>query len=400
MKFITILLLSLIISPFCKGQIGFEPGYFIDNDNQKTSCLIKNVDWEDNPSQFEFKLNENSAVQTATIATVSEFGITNFSRYIRAKVKIDRSSEDINQLSSVRNPEFQEETLFLNVIIEGNLTLYFFKEQSVLRFFFSQQGSEINQLIYKSYSTKQGYINKNEDFKQQLFNLVQCEKVTKTEIERLKYSKVDLKKIFIKLNNCSQSEITNYESKGKRKWYNLTIRPGVKMSNMKMGNPLLQLPLDVSFDNQIGFRLGLENEIVLPFNKNKWSVLIEPTYQSFLSETTIATKNQKVKSEYRSIELPFAIRYSLFLGPKSRLFLNLGYMMELTLGSKIDYEINNDLDIDTSPNLVYGLGFNYLNKFIIELRHHNNKELLNEYPAWYSEYNTNALIIGYTLFSK
>ena len=44
----------------CFAQISFEKGYFINNANQKTNCLIKNQDWKDNPTEFEYKLDENS----------------------------------------------------------------------------------------------------------------------------------------------------------------------------------------------------------------------------------------------------------------------------------------------------------------------------------------------------
>ena len=57
------------------SQIIFENGYFIDDSDSKIECLIKNIDWKNNPTEFEYKLSPNEAIQKATIQTVKEFGI-------------------------------------------------------------------------------------------------------------------------------------------------------------------------------------------------------------------------------------------------------------------------------------------------------------------------------------
>ena len=52
-------LLTIILSLNSYSQVSFEKGYHIDNNDQKISCLIKNLDWKNNPTKFEFKLSEN-----------------------------------------------------------------------------------------------------------------------------------------------------------------------------------------------------------------------------------------------------------------------------------------------------------------------------------------------------
>ena len=47
-----------ILATNCCAQISFEKGYYIDNSNQKVDCLIKNVDWKNNPTSFEYKLSD------------------------------------------------------------------------------------------------------------------------------------------------------------------------------------------------------------------------------------------------------------------------------------------------------------------------------------------------------
>ena len=64
------------------SQISFEKGYYIDNDNKKINCLIKNIDWMNNPTEFEYKLPENDNSKRITIRSVKEFGVYNSSKYI------------------------------------------------------------------------------------------------------------------------------------------------------------------------------------------------------------------------------------------------------------------------------------------------------------------------------
>lgn len=93
MKRQLLLILIIILSLNGYSQISFEKGYYIDDSNQKIYCLIKNIDWENNPTEFEFKLTGNSEPKKAIVKNVKEFGIENISKYVRGNVNIDRSSD-------------------------------------------------------------------------------------------------------------------------------------------------------------------------------------------------------------------------------------------------------------------------------------------------------------------
>ncbi|MEM9687105.1 MAG: hypothetical protein AAF934_09325 [Bacteroidota bacterium] len=164
-------LLSLVITILslnCYAQISFEKGYYINNVGQRVECRIRNVDWKNNPKTFEYKLSEDTAPKTATIKSVKEFGIYNISKYRRHIVKLDRSSKNINQLSTKKDPAFGEEELFLKVLVEGKANLYFFEEGNLRRFFYNTDTSEIMPLIFKTYLTPENQIVENNSFKQQL----------------------------------------------------------------------------------------------------------------------------------------------------------------------------------------------------------------------------------------
>ena len=52
MKKNLLLLLVSILTVNVYSQISLEEGYYIDNSNQKINCLIKNLDWKNNPTHL------------------------------------------------------------------------------------------------------------------------------------------------------------------------------------------------------------------------------------------------------------------------------------------------------------------------------------------------------------
>jgi hypothetical protein len=143
------LLFVCVAALYCNtlfAQTKFQKGYFIDNNNVRTECLIKNDDWLNNPSKFSYKVSETAPIQSAEMPVVKEFGIYNNSKFVRADVNIDLTTNDYsNNLGNDKNPEWHQQQLFLKVLIEGKASLYYYKGQNVERFFYSvNAGDSIN----------------------------------------------------------------------------------------------------------------------------------------------------------------------------------------------------------------------------------------------------------------
>lgn len=148
------LLFFLLLSISSYAQITFEKGYFIDRANEKTECFIKNVDWLNNPTSFEYRLTPNAPTQVADMDNVKIFVITDIAKYVRADVKIDRSSANSNSLSEERTPTFQNEQLFLRTLVEGEASLFEYVDNNLVRFFLSVDSIMTEQLVYKRYLNK------------------------------------------------------------------------------------------------------------------------------------------------------------------------------------------------------------------------------------------------------
>jgi hypothetical protein len=403
----TLLIAFIALFPLSTySQIKFEKGYFIDNLGKRTNCLIKNIDWKNNPIDFEYKLFDNPKIRTKTITSVKEFAVLNHSKFIRFTVDMDRSNENSNALSLKRGPEFKKETLFLRVLIEGSASLYKYEAKSLMRYFYSVGDVYPKQLIFKYFKTFDDKIGKNEEFKQQLFKDLKCSDISSNEIRMKQYKKQDLMNLFVKYNRCKQSDFTNFDEKGKRDLFNLYIRPGLKYSSLATKNKISETR-NIDFGGAFNLRIGVEAEFILPFNKNKWAIIIEPTYQYYKSEkeiiyarrlSTVRTTNVIVN--YKSIEIPFGVRHYLFINDDSKLFFNLSYIIDFQLSSRL-YAVSKglfDLDINSRNSLTYGVGYNYKNKYSLELRRQTDREILGDYLYWSTGYKGVSIIFGINMF--
>lgn len=405
-----LLILLLTVSLNALAQIKFENGYFINEANQKTECLIKNIDWKSSPTEFEYQLASDAEIKKESIKNIREFGVYNSAKFIRETVDIDRSSVNIQDLSRERNPIFKQETLFLRVLVEGGYNLYEYSDGNLRRFFYSSKDKKIEQLVYKQYMALHRYnykpalvqATKNNYYQQQLLNDMKCETITLKTVENVDYKRGDLMNFFKEYNQCNNSAPTYFEKKPKRNVFDLTIRPRMNYSSLSISDKPVQ-KFKTQFDSELEFGIGVEMEFYLPYNKNKWSVIVEPTYHTYTTEKITTKKSNYVaKVDYNSIEVPFGLRHYFYLNDDSKLFVNATYSYSFRLGSSITFTRDDNrateyLELDPNKNFAFGAGYKYNDKFSVELRY-NSRHVLDNYLEWKSNYNSTSLIIGYTIF--
>lgn len=405
-----LLTLFLIIYTNCFSQINFEKGSFITNADQKVECFIKNIDWKNTPDSFKYRLTENSEILTENISAVKEFQVENQVKYVRKKVKMDRSSNNINDinLGYDRNPTFKEEVVFLKLLVDGNTQLFSYNDETTKKFFYGRNYENIEQLVYKVYfgSQSQIGIRYNTLYKSQLENLFECESFNEKQIQNVEYAEGSLSRIFIKYNKCIDPQAqTQQINTTKKDFFNLSLRPHLNNSSLDLVNTYGNYA--IGLDKKITFGLGLEAEFVLPYNKGKWAIILEPTYQYYKAKntapnTSISGGTLTADVDYKSVEVPIGLRHYFFLNDNSRIFANISYILDLSLSSEIvvtraDNSVFTQFEPSNRSNIAFGIGYKY-KKYCAEFRMQTKRNIIDGLDSWDADYKTVSLIFGYTLF--
>lgn len=373
---------------YSSAQIRFERAYFINNEGEKTECWIKNLDWHDNPNSFVYRLAEEGTNTVASSEHIQEFGIYNFSKYIRAKVDIDRSSGDMSKMDYFGNAVFHQEELFLKVLLEGEATLYQYTDGDLNLFFFQTPTQGIQQLVYKKYIVDPNTIASNVAFRTQLAEQLTCGQDRPGQKQELNYFKSDMVKYFSVYHQCKNLPFINYDAKVKRDLFNLRVTSGLSFSDF------IFVGVD-GFAQKATPRLGLDLEFVLPFNKNKWAFWVEPNLQSFFATESI--RNDLTSINYRALELPLGLRHYFYLSEDLRFSLSAAYAFEFSFNSAMNRIDGQKYDLNGGNVFAGGAGMVY-KKFSTELRWYDKKDLLRNYPFLDSELSKVALVLGWKLW--
>jgi len=395
----------LFVSIFATAQIRFEKGFFIDNSNTKIECLIKNEDWKNNPRHFLYKLNENEDAISIRLSEVRKFEIYNSSIYVRAQVDVNTNTSTGNKLRYSEKLSLSQKDVFLKVLVDGKSNLYLYQDANTRHFYYSLDDT-IELLEYVQYINGKNQIMTNENFKSQLWNNLKCDHINMATIRSLSYDEKQLIKFMTAYNTCMNELNYTYKKEQEKRKFHLSVRPGLNFNQANLDTPGSNQSIlrDFDFDNELSIRFGVELEYVLPFNKNKWALIIEPTYQYYKTDKRVNnTPNSFFENlttatiDYSSIEIPIGIRHYSYLNTNSSLFFNFSVFFDLSFNSKIEY-LNATYKSDTSTNLSFGVGYRYKSKYSIEGRWHSKRELLNTFQFESSKYSNVAVIFGYTIF--
>ena len=397
------------------AQVNFEKGYIIDNNNIKTECLIKNLDWLDNPTEIEIKMSDSGVIRVESVKTIKEFKVDNSVKYVSVNAMMDLFYEDIRGYTTSSQPVLKKKNIFLRLIIEGEASLYEYQEKSTSNFFYSLKDSNIEQLTYKKYLfDENSSIATNNDFRIQLSSYVKCETTPFEVIENLNFNIRDLSNYFASYNSCNKNTFIDYRPKKNKGSFNFKLKAGFYSNSFSYSKSIPSTKIQkFDFENKSGYNAGLEAEYVLPFNKNKWSVYLEQSFHEYNSKVEFdlepffgVKKSTNIEVNYKHINLDLGARHYMYLNTKSKLFLNIGLRFVFIQNGSIKEFNDGTFENATGGELVvvqrssftFGVGYSFNNKFTLEIKQ-SNYNILKDYLFYTSSYNTTSLIFGYTIFN-
>lgn len=409
-----LLFLCLTFSFTLFSQIHYEKAYYITNDGEKIEGYIQNKDWRHTPKSFNFKSSLTSDSEIISISDAKIFAFENFKKFERFTVDIDNSETQLKDFDTHRNPVFEEKIMYLELLVRGNANLYVNRDKKTKnKYFFSTSSSFPVQLVFKEYLVKlrnngTPKVAENNYYKQQILNSLTCESINTRKVTSLNYKERSLTNIFEAYNNCKNEDYTPYfKEKNSPNSISFSIRPGMTYSFLEFNyvNGIGAEHIE-KLDSKISYRIGLELEYILPFNNNKWGIILEPVYTHYKSEKRISDKDDNIfvdSSEnldvsYNSLGIQAGMRHYFFLNDTSKLFINATYYQEIsTPNSFIDFEKSKDLDFKSSSNnIAIGAGYNWNKKVAFEINYILKRETL-PYVNRSGKYNQLSLILSYNI---
>ncbi|MDQ1161213.1 hypothetical protein QE422_001581 [Chryseobacterium sp. SORGH_AS 447] len=384
----------LLLSTFAYGQITFENGYFINNNGEKTDVLIKNYDWKNNPTVIEYKIKDDQTPLKIKTSDLQEFSVGD-QKYVTAKVMIDRSSSKIENLSDSPNFNSKEETLLLKQLLEGKVSLYRYTDGSITRFFYKKENDNtFKPLNYKEYLVNNNLLQKNEEYKSQLKKeFSDNEKIRAKDIDNLVYRENELMRIFKNYDDLADISSNNKNN------FHIYVKSGVGLSHYKILPPSENLSIGEKKENSIAFKAALELEYILNFNKGKWAIFSEPSFQTV--KFTVNDYNRRnFRVNFSSIQIPLGFKYNMFLNQKSKIYISTALYYNLML-NKDNFTVDN-FSSKASGGLYgysFGLGYNY-DKFGAELKLGTIPNFSSSYYGAYHDMTMDGLnlSLSYKLF--
>lgn len=404
-------LLLVSFTLFINAQISYEKGYFIDNDNNKVECFIKNSDWLTSPNQISYKITLDSDKKEISISDMIEFSIYNTEHYYKKfNISIDEMAlSDFNNNS--RELNYSDKVDFLRVLVSGKANLYEHPGTGI--FFFNLDNEKVNQFQFKKYISKESIKKENKDYQRQLFEVLKCDNFSTEKFLKVKHTRKDLIKLFSDYNECQNSEYKTYQANKTPVVFNVNAQLGINFTTLETEYTILGHDTKQTFDSQTVFTPGIELELVFPFHKNKWAVFAGATYHNFKESKEdviiLDTDLGEISFEYSYLEIPLGIRHYMYLNSDYKLYLSVAFapVMHLSNNNEEPFTREEGLQGDISfeeknatsnTATIIGVGCNFKSKFSLGLNYYTAKKINNS-----KDYSNNmngaiSLIASYTLF--
>lgn len=325
MKYPLLLALTLFLNfHIAYGQSKYQNGYFIDNTNKKTECLIKNIDWIHNPEAFEYKLATEDKPKKLTVHDVKEFGIYNTAKFIRAEnLPLEISAHTGFDLSDSSQFDFVENTVFLKYEVEGPASLLSHEDKEKVNFFYSKGNGSPKPLLYKPFYIRPKIIAKNEQYKEELTKELSCTTST-LNTSNMRYSRSSLTNYFLAYNACVSGNNTATKVYQNQSKFNITLKGGVGFAT--------QTFLDIKHEFFVP-QVGIEVEYIFPRLHKKFSVLVDPNF-SMANDENKASDLLYATYKYKGLNVPVGGRYYYHINSTSSLYTTAMFGIRFLAGTK------------------------------------------------------------------
>lgn len=408
MKNLLLLLSTMLLSSALFAQKDYESGYYISNDGVKSEGYIKTSNFrmanDESFNGLDFKKSLDQDAIKIDKSAVSEFGVDQKIKIQKRKALIDDVSF-FKDYSYEKSFSLQEKVVFLNVLVEGNATLYSYDGGQGIKYLWKKvdQDDIVKQFLYKKYYKSASLLTENNTFREQLFNNIKCTNQTYPDFLNLKYDKTAFVAIFDKYNKCNNGNSIIYKAVEERK---ITVRGSIFFGYNFAKFQIVNSTPERSAERFSMPSFGAEVEVLTM--SNKLGFFFSGAYRKAeassavtidLSEFNPNTTTNTVKLDTGMLDFVLGSRYYFSLGKAGSLFLGGGLGINIPLSNNlIDYQTNNfndlsavavEVTMQSKPFVRLQLGYIFNDHYGINFHYDTPKNLLGDDKAKLQEAGIN-----------
>ena len=394
MKKITLFIcLFLITLSYAQENVS---GYYITASGQRTEGYFKDTYFQDETT-LRFSATSGGKFEKLEPSMIQEYGIGQDYRFVKHTVQVDKAGIDGDQIGLNKEPSFETMTIFLNVLAEGDASLYSYTSNGVVKYFYDVKSRQVpvKQLVYRKYKATATATAENNRFRQQLYADLQCASADElNKYLNISYSKKDIIPLIKLYNDCKKFSTKTYRNdsgKPAKLYYN--VYAGVYNATYNIEG--LTNPIEA--DNSIGFTGGIELSYVFP--SQKLGLFFRGEYETLSATSSVDVGSRfgptvttySYNSDLKNINLFLGPRYFIPLGERSKLSIDASLMASFVKGfvtqdTSIDYNDGSEvltsrtlqLPFEDAIALSVGAGYIFNNKFTAELRLDTNRNYFGD----------------------
>ncbi len=351
---LTVLGILFLLSAF--SQENFLQGFVVTTNGDTIYGFVDYRNWEKNPDNIAFKIQLTDKPISHTPLSIKSFGVAD-ELYASGIVQIDLSPINTDKLEYGKELKIKIDTTFLQSIVLGKKSLYFYRNKARRELFYIWQDTSFVLLEYKRYLAESGrpggetiaentdsgnykpvsyvtyesktIVKENNRYLSQLaVYLKDCPTIQK-EFAGLKYSVKSFQKLFFTYYDCVEKPM-EFHKKEEKVRAEFGLIAGATFNNLEFtGDQSINLT-NLDFKIDPSYSIGVYANLVLSRNQRKWSFYnelafspyaVDNYYEIYISENEYAYYTTTLGYSY--LKLNSMARFTYPFG-KTFVFINAG----------------------------------------------------------------------------
>lgn len=305
-KRILFLLFATFLAFAGYSQENYVKGYVILKSGDTIHGFIDYRNWQRNPDKIAFKEKPSDNKTSYTPLNCKAFSVLD-ENYESAIVPTEISSRNTNHLDYEPELKMKTDTTFLQTLIKGKKSLYYYLNDLRNEHFYIKNDSAFELLVYKrylKYANMQNTVSENKRYLGQLvIYLADC-KTIQPKIEKLEYRRNSLSKLFSSYYECTGSKfesmkITEEITSEFGALAGISFKPETSISSYEVSQHI---------NSSVNMAVGLSLNLILPRTQRKWSIYSELLYSPYNE----ITHDVQTRTEYEYQITDYNAKYITF----------------------------------------------------------------------------------------